>query len=149
MCIFVTGDSEAATVRSFKKVGFDVSKAVKNKSLRIFEMNATYLPHGQFVTEYMLSNVSSFIENAKEEGYSGLRTAGEMCWTMKHEEAVAAAIDYEHKVNNLAPPDSNFIGLCLYPMQNEDNKIIHGAVRSHPSFIYDGQIRLNPYYSTA
>lgn len=149
LCILVTADSKAVTVQNFKKIGFNVTESLKNKALRIFEMNATYLPNGQFVTDYMLSNVSSFIESAKEEGYNGLRTAGEMCWTKEHPEAVDDAIDYEHKVNGLAPAGSNFIGLCLYPMQDVYSKIIQGAVRSHPSFIYDGHIRSSPYYGAA
>ncbi|MBW3568996.1 MEDS domain-containing protein, partial [Candidatus Parcubacteria bacterium] len=77
LCIFVTAESQDDTIHYFMNAGLDVSKPVKDKALRIFEMNSTYISNGRFVTEYMLNNVSNFIDNAKEKGYSGLRTAGE------------------------------------------------------------------------
>lgn len=149
LCIFATADSTASTIQNFLKAGLDIRDSVENKSLRIFEMKATYTPNGKFVADYMLNNVRDFIKSAEKEGYSGLRTAGEMTWTKDHPEAVDDAINYEHKINGLCTDETNFIGLCLYAMKDDYSKVMRGAVRSHPSFIYDGQVKTNPYFVPA
>jgi hypothetical protein len=149
LCIFATAESQDDTIQYFMNAGLDVSKHVQDRSLRVFEMNSTYITNGKFVADYMLSNVSNFIDNAKEEGYSGLRTAGEMNWTKDHPESDDAVIDYEEKINVLSAENPNFIGLCLYAIQKDYNKkIIRGAASIHPTFIYSGQIKSNPYFTT-
>jgi len=146
LCIFVTPEPQDEVIESFKAVGFDCGEAVVAGSLRIFEMNQTYLPDGRFVADYMLSNVANFMEDAKAHGYSGLRTAGEMSWLDEHPAALSEALDYEERVNSLNSPAPAFTGLCLYPVRDGFSDALHGAVRTHPSFIYNGEVRSNEHY---
>jgi len=147
LCVFVTPDSEVDAIASFKAIGFDPSEAIKKGALRVFSMKQTYLPDGHFAADYMLQNVNDFLEEAKQLGYSGLRTAGEMAWLYDHEDQITDAISYEDSVNGLATPDDNFIGLCLYPMAHDSfNKVLGSVLQTHPSFIYDGQVQPSPYF---
>lgn len=147
LCIFVTPETPRQAIESFARVGLDVGEAVAQGSLRIFEMNETYLPDGHFVSDYMLNNVSNFMEDAKAQGYSGLRTAGEMSWLDAHPEAMKEAVTYEAGVNGLNEPKPAFTGLCLYPIRDGFDETFQGAMRTHPSFIYNGEVRPNPHYN--
>jgi hypothetical protein len=149
LCIFVTPETTKEAITNFKKRNLDVRDSIEQGSLRIFEMNSTYLPNGQFVAEYMLSNVRTFIEESKAQGFSGLRTAGEMSWLNDYPESSEQAADYERKVNDLVEPNSNFVGLCLYPMRQQNNGCIKMAASTHPTFILDDQAHRNPAFAVA
>lgn len=146
LCIFVTSDVPDEVASKFMELDFDVYEPIQSGALRIFEMNDTYLPDGRFGANYMLANVSNFIAEAKSLGYSGLRTAGEMSWIYDHPEFIEQARKYEAKVNELGEQHPEFMGLCLYPVQDHFAKVLHDVSETHPSFIYDGRPRLNPQY---
>jgi len=146
LCIFVTPDTQAEAVAKFFAVGFDAQAAIDKDELRVFEMNTTYMPDGEFAANYMLHNVNSFLEDAKAQGYHGLRTAGEMSWLHKNGKFTEEAVDYERQVNTVGDPGDHFMGLCLYPMQQTFSGLLDRVLRTHPSYIYDGHVRTSPYY---
>ena len=144
LCIFVTPDPEQ-TAENFRVVGLDVRQAIEKGSLRVFEMGETYLPSGKFAADFMLSNVKRFIKDAKAGGYKGLRTAGEMSWLHDHPEFVVSATKYEEQISGLAGDHSEFTVLCLYPLRESPGDVLDTAMRTHPSFIYDGTVQMNPF----
>jgi hypothetical protein len=148
LCIFVTLDPPRKVVSDFQSVGVDVKEAVERGKLRVFEMVQTYLPHGQFVANHMLSNVADFIHDAKAKGFTGLRTAGEMAWVYDHHESLTDATEYEYDVNGLSDDNPEFVGLCLYPLREGSGEVLDSALKTHPSFIYDGTLRTNPFTKT-
>jgi hypothetical protein len=145
LCLYATPGSVEQAIGELTKAGLNASAAVDKGIMRIFEMNATYMPDGVFASNYMLANVAQFIEDAKRMGYSGLRTAGEMRWINSHPEYANDAAHYENDVNGLCAEHHDFLGLCLYPITPDFDIILQKALRSHPAFIYDGHLRVNPY----
>jgi hypothetical protein len=145
LCIMVTPDSTEKVIKDLQSAGLDVSKAVEDKDLRIFEMEPSYLPHGKFVANHMLLNVVNFIAEAKAKGYNGVRTAGEMAWLYDHPDYLDEAAEYEELVNRLPDNSPEFTGMCLYPVHNGSNKDIDRALQTHPSHIFDGTIQTNPF----
>ena len=145
-CIFATNDSPPAAIKQFAAAQFDAAAAVASGSMHIFEMNQVYLQGGQFEAAYMLNNVSSFIEDAKSLGFSGLRTAGEMSWISEHPEADAEAKAYERDVNLLTAKHPDFVGLCLYPNANVFSSALTTALHTHPTLMQEERIKTNPYY---
>jgi hypothetical protein len=145
LCIFVTDEPSAKVLGRFKAIGTDFTPAVKAGSLRIFEMEPTYLPDGKFAADFMLENVRNFLGDSERLGFRGLRTAGEMSWLYDHPEASDEALRYENQVNKLQ--SDRFIGLCMYPVQEKFAKVLRSVGHTHPSLIYDGGIRTNQYYS--
>lgn len=143
LCVLVTSGTIKSAIKNFLSVNFDINSPLGSGSLKIYEMKATYLPNGEFVTDYMLSNINTFIQNAQDDGYHGLRTAGEMSWIEDCSEYVDDVVDYEHRVNEINTPDINFIGLCLFPMIDSFSQLLDALSRSHPSIIYDGCITTN------
>jgi hypothetical protein len=149
LCVFVTADKPDDAADKLLEEGLDVREPIQTGQLRIFEMNDTYLPDGRFAANYMLSNVSNYIKEAKSLGYKGLRTAGEMSWIYEHPEFIEASHDYEDRVNDLGEQNPNFIGLCLYPIQDHFAKVLHDVSDTHPSFIYHGEPMANLHYLAA
>jgi hypothetical protein len=146
LCVFVTADTSDVATDKFVKLGLDVRESLQSGALRIFEMNSTYLPDGTFAANYMLANVASYIDEAKSLGYTGLRTAGEMSWIYTNPEFTDEAKHYEKRVNELGKQHPEFIGLCLYPVQDHFAKVLHDVSDTHPSLICDGQPLPNPHY---
>lgn len=147
LCIFVTPYSKEQTTQDFLRHNLDIGGALKNGDLLIFEMDSTYLPHGEFVANYMLENVQSFINDAKAEGFNGLRTAGEMSWLADHPEAETEAVVYEHKVNTLDPSGFSFIGLCVYDSNDTSDKLAEDLQKSHPTLFMGGKLTPSPLYT--
>lgn len=147
LCIFVTPQAPVEVISLFKRLGFDVEESVKRGDLRIFDMVDSYLPDGKFVITDMLRNVIDFIMDAKDNDYSGVRTAGEMAWLYDKREYLDDATDYEQRVNELNATYPEFTGLCLYQVTEGAGQILDSALRTHPNLIYgDGQTTTNPLY---
>lgn len=149
LCVFATSGTKDQVKTDFKDYSPMLSKAIDEEKIMIFEMTSTYLPNGTFVAEYMLNNVKAFIEDAKNRGFSGLRTAGEMKWVMEHPEEADNAVTYEHLVNTLNASNSRFVGLCLYPLTTSTDTVTAGALSSHPTVTYMDSVVSNPYYAAA
>jgi hypothetical protein len=149
LCVLAVPEKTEAIVQKFKNIGFDPTESIKDGALCIFEMEDTYVPNGKFIAEYMIQNVTHFIEDAKSRGYNGLRTAGEMSWLNGHSEFIDEAIHYEDKVNDLITPDANFVGLCLYPVHEAFDEVIEGVLQTHPAYIQDEIAVINPNYKPA
>lgn len=146
LCIFVTHVSPEEASQHFLANGLDINSASQKGDIRIFNMTSTYLPGGRFVADFMLRNVKGYIKDAKAQGYTGLRTAGEMNWLLDEPGFLNEAADYEGEVNHLSDKHPSFTGLCLYAVRQGSEGMVLNAVRKHPEFIYNGQLHANPYY---
>ncbi len=97
----------------------------------------------------MLSNLRSFIADAREQGFNGLRTAGDMEWVINNPLEAAAAAEYEQLVNELNVPMPLFVGLCLYPAKDTTDSAAQDVLHTHPTVAYKGVINANPFYAAA
>lgn len=145
LCIFATPGSCNQALVDLRDAGLDAQDAFKSGNLRIYEMYETYLPAGKFAADFMLSNVEGFLRDAKTNGHSGLRTAGEMRWVNIYPDFLPDASSYEKSVTSLCAANHDFVGLCMYPLIPESAAVVKEALLSHPAFIYNGQTRINPY----
>jgi hypothetical protein len=146
MCLYVSEDDATQVIRGFRDNGLSIRPHIASGQFRLFEMTETYLADGHFMTDYMLQNVASYIQDAKDTGYNGLRTAGEMSWLSGSPESELEAIIYENAVNLLGDGTKTFTGTCLYPLSEDTKSFVLDALNSHPVFFYDGLLRTNPVY---
>lgn len=144
--ILVTHFSPKEIAQGFSKLGFDIKQPLMKGDLRIFNMIDTYLPDGRFVADFMMGNVLNFIEDAKQLGYSGLRTAGEMGWLDDHPQYHGEAIYYEDSVNGLVSENPSFTGICLYSTKDDlsPSMEMKSVLNAHPSYFYNGELIKNP-----
>jgi hypothetical protein len=55
------------------------------------------------------------------------------------------AFHYESDVNKWGAQYANFMGLCLYPVEETFSNLLGGVLRTHPSFIYKGSVKPNAF----
>ena len=145
LCVLVTPGPLDRVINDLRSAGLDAQQAANDDRLRIFEMTDTYLPHGKFIANYMLQNVTDYIAEARNKGFSGVRTAGEMSWLYGLPEFFEAADQYERMVTELGSNNPQLTGLCLYPVRQGSGRILDDALHTHQSIIYDGTLRTNPF----
>lgn len=143
--IFITPTTTKEVVQDFLTVGFDVQSHIERGGFRIFNMRNTYMPDGHFVSNYIINNLVSYMDDAKALGYHGLRIAGEMNWLLDHPDASDEAIRYEAGINNLPLVYPTSV-LCIFPTRNMTTTLAENILVQHPSFVYDGKLHDNPYY---
>lgn len=147
--ILVTHYTPDQVIEGFKSAGLNVINQISKGDLRLFNMKETYLPDGRFVSEFMSENVLSFIEDARKQGYSGLRTAGEMSWLKEHPEFSDEAHIYEHDVNKLTADNQTFTGLCLYAVDDDSPAPmidVEKVLETHPTYFYRGELLKSSAY---
>lgn len=144
LCVYASSQPVELVIDAFAAAGLYIAEALAHGRLQLLEMEATYLPHGTFVANYMLHNVASFIEDAERREYTGLRTAGDMIWIGDHPEFQSQAAGYEADVTDLGRQHRGFLGLCLYPLSDQVS-VLQDALKTHPVFMYDGRLRVNPF----
>ncbi len=149
LCVLSTPGSPGQTVDALHMAGLDAKDAYDRGDLRIVGMYQTYMPDGDFMPDTMLENVVGFIEDSAAKGYTGLRAAGEMRWINVYPDLQHQASLYETNVNGMCGIHRDFLGLCMYPLLDESIPILQSALRTHPAFIYDGHMRINPYAGDA
>lgn len=148
LCILVTPEPLKEILDQLQTLDLDAHTAYDDGSLRIFDMQDTYLKGGDFVADYMLKNVETFLQDAREAGFTGLRTAGEMSWLHGALHAQPEAEHYESEVNKITHEHDDFLGLCLYPASNSFGAdILRGVLNTHPKYVYDGQLYASPHYA--
>ncbi len=137
LCVFVTPEPESIVIKDFLGAGLDIKKEIKSRAVRIFNMDRTYMPNKTFTAKFMLQNLNDFLDSVKQEGYNGLRTAGEMSWLTSHPQFLDEAQKYEQNVSNLDAQSVPFECLCLYPREAISKEIAESARHTHPTIVYD------------
>lgn len=146
LCVLVTAEFEEDAIHSLTSHGLDTDKYVRNKSLRIFQIIPTYIQNGRFIADFMIANVSNFILSAQNEGFRGIRTAGEMNWMKDYPETSEEALSYEARVDGLISRSPDFVGLCLYQMNDHKSQLLDAVAKVHPTIIQNRTLRLSPSY---
>lgn len=146
LCVFATNDKPETVVDKFSQLGFDASKSIESGQLRIYDMNETYLPDGQFDENRMLDNFKSFISHADSSEHKGLRIAGEAAWVYEHPEFAEQAHSYEIRANEIIEQSPHVLALCLYPVKDHFAEVMHDTSAAHPAFIYNGEPTPNLHY---
>ena len=148
LCIFVSPEPQEKVVEVFNGYGLDISNALESGAFRLYDMNETYLPHGEFVTALMIRNVERFIRDAEKAGYSGLYTAGEMTWVYQESHFWHELEEYETEVNALQRRHRSFTALCLYPTR-KSTFVEDIVMKTHPFEVTTKGTKLNERYVEA
>jgi hypothetical protein len=93
----------------------------------------------------MLTLLNEAIEDALNDGFTGLRAAGEMTWILADAPGTENAIEYEALMNEFYPK-TRALGLCLYHRSRFSPDMLHEVLRTHPGVVVDRHLRGNPFY---
>jgi hypothetical protein len=137
-----THDDHRARLES---AGIPVSSACEREQLIIMASEESYLKDNQFVVERMLQMLGDALEGAKQGPFPRVRTVGDMEWALQNCEGVDGLIEYEARVNQMAPQHDCTL-LCAYDINKFSGRVIADVLATHSHVLLGGQIHENPHY---
>lgn len=136
----------AEEVRSWLlEVGVELPEAEQKGAFGVFKAADAYCPSGQFEPHKMIEGSVKRYEVAEKAGYKGVRSCGEMTWTLQGIPGSERFLEYETLLNTVTAtfPHS---GMCLYDSRRFDGATLFKVLQVHPYMIARGQVVRNPFY---
>jgi len=106
---------------------------------------STYLAHGEFSSNDMLTFWTENMTKAEVEGYSFCRLVGEMTWALRDAPGVEHLIGYESELNRVTS-SYPVVVLCMYDLDRFSGEVVVNVVKTHPQVLVQGILVENPYY---
>lgn len=145
LCLYFADEHDPGEVRDhFESVGLDVEAHEHAGRLRIESATETYLEDG-FDVEETITAFERAARDSVENGYAGLRAAGENTWSFEVEGSFDEVLDFEVCFDERCR-DVPTTALCQYSLERFDDETIGKVLQTHEQIIYRGRICENPYY---
>jgi hypothetical protein len=136
-CVYIlSGGALIEAVDTLDEAGIDVPAEAQIGALRIMRAQQTYLRGSTFDADAMLSLVRGEVARAVDEGFSGLRVAGEMEWSIGTVEA-RDLIAYERRLADVFA-EGRLNGLCMYERPRFPRSLIAAVADAHPVIVGSG-----------
>jgi len=150
-CYYLLGDHEHIDViSSLKKSGVDISDVVDRGLLNIFQSSTFYHPEGELLPDNIIDRAHASALKDKEQGYSMIRITGELSREYYQKERdYDKLIEYEDKLNGCYFAHQPAVAICQYDLRRFSDNFIDEVLRTHPFFIYKGEFRRNPLFTTS
>jgi hypothetical protein len=127
------------------EIGVEVSQALEKGAFTIANAETTYCPNGYFDPKDMIARLVPAYDRAKQAGYSGVRSCGEMTWIYKGLPGSTRVLEYEVLLNSITA-DFPHIGMCMYDVNQFDGATLFKVLQVHPYMVAGGHVVRNPYY---
>lgn len=147
-CLYsaATADGLEEFSRALTAAGIDARAAAREGRLLLLTKDDAHLQPGYFDAEAMLHLLSARVEEALNDGYTGLRTCGDMSWLLDEAPGSEQVIDYEALLNAFFR-SVRATGMCQYDASRIPAGPLHHALATHPSVVVYGQHRANPFFT--
>ena len=122
-----------------------VDDAIRSNRLRVVASEETYLQDGIFEVERMYQMIKQTLEEAAANGYTRVRTCGEMTWALRDMPGTDGLMEYESKVNQLTQEHDCTL-MCTYDVNKFSGRAIMDVLATHPVVLLGDRIYENPYY---
>ncbi len=114
--------------------------------LTIFKAESFYCSSGRFEPQELIAGMLPRFEQARQAGYKGVRSSGEMSWTLKGIPGSDRWLEYETLLNTVGGTFPH-TGMCQYDARLFDGATLFKVLQIHPYMIAHGQIVRNPFYT--
>jgi MEDS: MEthanogen/methylotroph, DcmR Sensory domain len=111
-------------------IGIDVEKALQAGSLEFRSIEEAYLPDGKFEPRVMMDMLLESIEASLRKGFSGFRSAGDLCWAAADRGRCSQLLGYEAMVEECFP-GRRATGMCQYAIDSFPPEILRGVMNLH------------------
>ena len=143
-CFYIVSENSIPSMLlELQKLGVDTDSAQDEGALQFVTKEQSYLRHGLFDPDKMISDLKDLLQHALLSGFSGLRASGEMCWALDTPDALLTLRRYEAELHR------NFgrqmTGLCQYDLRRFDKAIVSDMIRVHPKVIARGRLINNQF----
>ena len=109
----------------------DVEPYLARGQLAILTCDDTYMRHGVFDPEGMITLLQAETERALAEGYRALRGSSEMTWALRGLPGSERLIEYEARLNDFLP-GSQCLVICQYDRRHFGPEVLVDVLRIHP-----------------
>jgi anti-anti-sigma regulatory factor len=110
--------------------GLALRDAIRSGQIDVATCGETFLAGGGFSSVRMLARLAGQIQQARRDGFSGLRVTSDMCWALRPVTGVDELMDYESQVSRLLT-DGHATAVCQYDRQCFDNVTLSGVTAHH------------------
>ncbi len=122
-----------------------VDEAIRANRLRVVASEETYLQDGIFEVERMYRMIEKALTDAPAEGFSRVRTCGEMSWALRGLPGTDDLMEYESRVNELTKQHDCTL-MCTYDINRFSGRALMDVLATHPVVLLGDRIYENPYY---
>ncbi|MBI5623908.1 MAG: MEDS domain-containing protein [Elusimicrobia bacterium] len=145
-CVCVAdADGVEALWAALRAAGVDAAGALAKGQLASLSPEEVYLKDGRFDPAPTLAVFRGAIEEARRQGFSGLRVSADMTWSCGGAAAMPLLADYEAEVNRLFE-DHPFGAVCQYEYGRFSADALTRVVYTHPLVIFGGRVHWNPFF---
>ena len=109
-----------------------VGAALARDQVRVQPSAASYLPDGRFHPEQVSAYFAGELDEARREGYAGVRVTADLGWTdrVDHDDLLR----YETAINALFPR-GDALGVCVYDGGAARHDAWHRVLAAHPTAV--------------
>lgn len=145
--VYIVDDSKPETViAAMERHGINVEAATASGALSIITKYEAYLKNGDFDPDWMIDFLAKAVEDAKTEGFEGVRASGEMTWALGPSgDAHGRLLEYECKVDKFFA-GYDMSGICQYNRRRFRAETLMYVIHTHPRIVFRGEVCENPYY---
>jgi anti-anti-sigma regulatory factor len=127
---FTDSITQAALQAELSGRGLPIDEETDAGRLHLATSAETYLAEGSFAAGRMLHVVAERIEQARLDGYRGLRIAADMCWALRPVAGVEELMAYETQLGSLLA-EGGGIAVCQYDRRCFDSVSLAGVAAAH------------------
>ena len=132
---------------ALRDLGIDIDRAMQTGAYVEATHADAHLAEGCFDSERMLGLLNRAVEAALNDGYTGLRTCGDMSWLLAEPPGASQVVEYEALLNPFFE-GQRACGMCQYDRRRVSAALIDHALTTHPSVVAGGVHARNPLYKT-
>jgi hypothetical protein len=149
--VYYVADSRQAIARfrsALSARGIDVEHAASSGALLEDTHDEAHLEGGRFESERMLRLLNEAVETALNDGFTGLRTCGDMSWLVDHPPGATQVVEYEALLNQLFR-GVRACGMCQYDRRRLPPEYVDHGLATHSSVVIERRHKPNPFYQRA
>ncbi len=144
--LYIVDAHTAETILDYlRNDGLDLAHYLQQGQLTILTQDDAYTQNGVFDPDTMLTLLARETKQALADGYTALRTTGEMSWALRGLPGSERLIEYEAKLNRFFP-HHRALAICQYDRRRFDADVLMGVLRTHPLAVIGAEIFDNFYY---
>lgn len=122
--------SAEALAAQFAQRGIPTEAAGQDGQLLVTTSAGFFVPQGTFDAERSIDELRTEIDQARRDGYAGLRVASDMCWALRPVRGLAELMDYETALTRMLA-DQQATAVCQFDRESFDTVTISAAVDAH------------------
>lgn len=139
-------DAVRAVLRGLEERGVATAREGARGALVLLDAASVYHCEGAFEPQRLLDTVADAVARALEDGFAGVRIAGETPGVVPAA-AVPAVLEYESGLDRYLPARAA-TALCVYERDTWPGNALDRLVRAHPMLLMrDDSCRANPSYA--